>query len=80
MDTHNINLGSRRVEIGFRHNTEEALHLFKHQDSKHEIERHIETAAKHGEAHFFIGDNRYKVTHNMEGGKEVISVERSHHH
>lgn len=76
MSTHYIH----GEEVHFGHDTEDAQNLFRHEENKNEVQRHLGEAEKNGQSHFYIGEHKYQVIKKEgEDGKKVTSVERIHH-
>ncbi len=76
MDTHNIH----GTEVGFHGSATEAKDFLKDGIHSHTAQSYFETAKSKGETHFYDDKGqKFKITHAEKDGKDMFSVEKSHH-
>ena len=79
METHHVH----GVEVGFHGGTEDAHSFLNHEGNKNIAQSYLQRAKEHGESDFIDphSNQKFKITHQTgEDGKDVFSVEKSHHY
>lgn len=77
MDLHHIH----GTEMGFHHNTENAMNFLKNSVHKEAVEGFLNHAKEHGEYHFYdTNGEKYAIKHELKDGQSNFSVEKAYSH